>query len=820
VAVLAFAAAPAAGAQAPSPAPVPASAQGFDGYVAAAKQTMMGDPGAALGEASAALAMAHKEAAGPGQSAHAATAQWLQGEALVRLNRLDEAQAAIRAGLDSAASLPDAKLHGQLTMARAEVEAVKGDVQPAMADFQSAFHLFGQAHDARSQAKALQNIGSIYQDAHDYSKVLEYYAQSADIYPDDQVLLISAHNNIGNAYKEMGRYAQSVAEFEKALAIARQMQSPILQVRVLTNLASAEVAAGQMDAAARHLDQAMPLTRDPGASDWQPFVWGVKAQVELKRGDARGAAADLDHVFAGTDLAKTSLLFRDFHEAGWKAYSALGDDKLALAHLTAFKRLDDEARDAAATTNAALMAARFDFANQASRIATLKAGELQRDIALTAVLLAGSVLVGLLLLAGLVVIRRSRNQVRAANGELSVANQALEDAVKARTEFLATTSHEIRTPLNGILGMTQVLLADRSLETALRDKVALVHGAGESMKALVDDILDLSKIETGKMTIHPTEMDLGGLVNDVSRFWAQRASINGVAVTLDAEGAPDRIVEDEARLRQILFNLMSNAVKFTDAGGVRLTVRVEPSSTGERLTLAVADTGIGIPQDRLEDVFESFRQVDGSVTRTHGGSGLGLAISRRLAEAMGGRIGLQSRLGEGSVFTVNLPLRRAALPVDAAPASTAVEVRTLADCRLLLADSNPLSQSLMRAVLAPATRSFETTPSYEVVAAEAPRFDLIVVEGGLLGADAAARKAAVESLAASCGAAKVVVLIAGCNDAEDQGLLAAGAAQVVRKPISAQALADALREGVVSRQAADRPRRKGASKSKIYKVHK
>ena len=206
--------------------------------------------------------------------------------------------------------------------------------------------------------------------------------------------------------------------------------------------------------------------------------------------------------FAGVDLATSPAPFREFHETAWKTYAQLGDEHLALAHLAAFKRLDDESRNLAASTTAALMSAQFDFANQKSRIAQLKAGQLQRDVQLartrnliTTVLLIGSTIIAGLLAVSFLWIRRSRNDVRAANGKLSEANFALEKALKARTEFLATTSHEIRTPLNGILGMTQVLLGERKIDAETREKIALVHGAGETMRALVDDILDIARME-------------------------------------------------------------------------------------------------------------------------------------------------------------------------------------------------------------------------------------------------------------------------------------------------------------------------------------
>jgi len=789
--------------------PAPVAPASFEGRVAAAKVAMMADPQTAYLRSGEALAVAQAQAGDPRQAEHVATAQWLQGEALLRLSKLDEAGPVIAQGLATAAArAPNSKLHGDLMVAQAEVQAMKGDVQSALAGFHAAYRILGKAGQPRGQAMALMRIGSIYQDAGDYPKVLQYYAQAAELYPADLALLITADNNIGRALNSQKKYAEAVAEFDRARQIARKMGSLQLEAQILTNLASAEVAWGHLDAAQRHLNENLRIAAvDPGAREEQPFIWGVQAQVELQRHNPKAAAQLLARTFDGADLKTTTMPFREFHEAAYQAYSQLGDEHLALAHLTAFKRLDDEARELAASTNAALMSAQFDFANQTSRIAQLKAGQLQRDVKLarsrntiTTVLLIGAILIGALLLVSFLWIRRSRNEVRQANGKLSLANGSLEKALRARTEFLATTSHEIRTPLNGILGMTQVILSDRRLEPELREKIGLVHGAGETMRALVDDILDIAKIETDGVTLNRAELDLPRVCEETIRLWTERAGAKGLALTLDAVGAPARIVEDSGRLRQILFNLMSNAIKFTETGGVTLAARVEAVGAVEELVLSVADTGIGIPPDKLEEVFESFRQVDSSTTRTYEGTGLGLAICRRLAQAMGGDVFLESALGRGSTVTIRLPLERAALSEEPIAQDNAAP-QVLADCRLLVCDVNPLSQAMIKAVLAPQARTVEAVPSREeaVEAAASGRFDMVLVDASALGGERQARLAALRELAATVAPALVAVMIADIGEDEAGRLLGAGAAQIIRKPIAAPALAVELRAGFDAR---------------------
>ena len=785
----------------------PAAADAFQARVDAAKSAMMADPPTALQDALQALDLAKREAAGPTQPEHVATAQWLQGEALLRLNRLPEAAPVIEQALATAAArVPDSKLHGDLTLADADMLATRGEIQPALERFQAAYRIFGKAHQPRSQAMALQYIGSIYQDAGDYAKVLEYYAQSADLYPADLALLVSADNNIANALKSQKKYPDSIAAFERALSVARKMRSALLQTQVLENMAAAEVLAGRLDSAQRHVDESLRLAQgDPAAREEQPLIWGVAAQIQLARHQPKAAAEFLNRTFQGVDLATSPPPFRDFHETAYQAFSQLGDAPRALAHLAALKRLDDQTRDVAASTTAAQMSAQFDFANQKTRIAQLKAGELQRDIALarsrnliTTVLLIASVVIALLLAVSFLWIRRSRDEVRAANGKLSEANAALEKALRARTEFLAATSHEIRTPLNGVLGMTQVILSSAKLDAETREKIGMVHGAAETMRALVDDILDIARIETDGVVLNRGELDLPRLCRETIQLWTERAQAKGLELVLEVEDAPRRIVEDAGRLRQILFNLMSNAIKFTEAGAVTLRVGVEPDAEGPRLTLAVVDSGVGIPADKLEEVFESFRQADATMSRNYGGTGLGLAICRRLAQAMGGDVLLASTLGQGTTVTVRVPLIGAAAPAND---EIAAVPRDLEACRILIFDVNPLARAVIKTALEPTVRGVEAADAFEaaLAAAREGRFDMVLADAVALGPERQTRLAALGELAAAAGEAPVIVMTPEIGEDEAGRLLHAGAVQIVRKPITAAALCAELRAGLAER---------------------
>ncbi|CUR59550.1 putative Histidine kinase [metagenome] len=275
-------------------------------------------------------------------------------------------------------------------------------------------------------------------------------------------------------------------------------------------------------------------------------------------------------------------------------------------------------------------------------------GEAERPL----MLLLGTT--SLAVLAFIRMARLLRSEERAVR-QLEVARDAALAASRAKSMFLATMSHEIRTPLTMVLGAGEIL-EDTELDDLQREMVTRMRRSGQSLRSLVDDVLDFSRIEAGQLEVGHAPFDLAGLVQDLDERCGPRAEAVGIAYesAVDA-GVPGRVVGDRDRLRQVLGNLLDNAVKFTHEGHVRLLVRPVRDGQGA-VELVVADTGIGIAEEDLETVFESFRQVDGSTTRRYGGAGLGLAISRQLTALMGGTLEVASVVGSGSVFTVRVPL--------------------------------------------------------------------------------------------------------------------------------------------------------------------
>ena len=381
---------------------------------------------------------------------------------------------------------------------------------------------------------------------------------------------------------------------------------------------------------------------------------------------------------------------------------------------------------------------------------------------------------------------------------LVIARDEAQAANVQKSQFLANMSHEIRTPLNGVLAMAQILERG-GLTERQREQVEVIKSSGETLLTILDDILDVSRIEEGRLELKPAPFELERLAKAAVGGFYAAAEARGLTLSLDVMGADGAWLGDGGRVRQILSNLVSNAIKFTERGGV--DVRVQGGAEGIRIV--VADTGVGMPQEKLAHLFAKFTQLDGGATRRVGGAGLGLAICQAVTEKMGGSISVESAQGRGSRFVVDLPLPRCEAVETEASTGPSSEDRVP---RVLAAEDNPTNQKVLATILEMFGVELEMVENgrLAVEAWRASDFDVILMDIQMPEMDGVAAARAIRAAEAETGRARTPILAVTANAMSHQAAeyIAAGMDGLVPKPIEIARLQAALEETMATAEAA------------------
>jgi signal transduction histidine kinase/ActR/RegA family two-component response regulator len=393
--------------------------------------------------------------------------------------------------------------------------------------------------------------------------------------------------------------------------------------------------------------------------------------------------------------------------------------------------------------------------------------------------------------------------------EVEKREQALIGASRAKSDFLANMSHELRTPLNGVIGMTS-LLADAQLGEEERNLVSYIETSADHLMKVINDILDFSKIEAGMMVIEKISFDLHRTMEEIGIISGSLARAKGLNLEIEVDqDIPASVVGDVVRLRQVLLNLVSNAIKFTSEGTVRVTVAPASGRKGaESLRFSVKDSGIGIPPEKQAAVFENFTQADSSTTRSFGGTGLGLAICKQLVELMGGKIGLESESGHGSEFWFVLAMAGATETtrqnqVETGPqAAVPVEkAQPAAGCRILLAEDNPINQVFAGKLLKMMGAEVEVADNGEeaVAMVQEREFDLVFMDCQMPVMDGYQATGKIRALGGRFADLPIIALTAFAMAEDRNNCLAAGMDDYVTKPVDRAAIAAAIGRWVLEK---------------------
>ena len=539
-----------------------------------------------------------------------------------------------------------------------------GKYPEALEDCFRSHDIYQDLGDRDGLTQALNNIGRIYRRLQQPEEALRFFEKALALQDveGNKILISRLLNNIAITHQQEGRYHLSLSYLQRSLKLKEEIGDVLGATRRLSNLASVYSDLGDLETAQAYYEKALEISLREEFKRPASQALGGLANLAIAKGDQKQAIELLEELLklqrASGDRDILRYTYRDLAFL----YRDLGQFQKAFEAFLEYEQLEYEILNQEKEQVLAEMQTRFETTQKEKEIERLKheqqlgvlAHQRQRNI-------WGALLVGAILIFSIVLllVNRSRLKTRDAMARESLRREQevstrLREVDKLKDEFLANTSHELRTPLYGMTGLTESLIdgAKGELPEAVKRDLALIASSGHRLSHLVSDILDFSKIRHHNLKIRTEPVELHSLA-DVA-LTLTRPLVGEKTLELENAVSPQLppAEADPNRIQQVLHNLIGNAIKFTDQGRVVVSAEVQK----DQLIVSVADTGIGIAEDQLDRIFQSFEQADATTARMYGGTGLGLSISRRLVELQGGRLWVVSSLGEGAVFSFSLPL--------------------------------------------------------------------------------------------------------------------------------------------------------------------
>ncbi len=729
--------------------------------------------------------------------------------------------------------------------------------QPSLLFHNYALKIGEDLNNSLFVSRVLNNIGVVYRRIDDYQKAMNYHLRAmeiADSIGADKGAAISL-NSIGNIYYLMSDYQKAIECFQQALEIERNKDNILGQAINFNNIGNVYKSWKNFDKALEYYRLSLEKNREINSHKGIGICLNDIGLIYLETGKAQDALAffrealeinlllddvrytadnylnlgrvylalnDLDkaqeNIILGLDLSLKIDAKSQVHEA-YEMLSIINSRqdnyKLALDNYMQSIQYKDSVLNESNQRDIARMQARYESARMENELElALKQQEIQELNLKRQWWILGITIIILVLVMVFIVyaywvkvrsnrvlvqknneIQQAQDELKKYADELKNAKEAAEASERAKSEFLANMSHEIRTPMNSVLGFSELL--DRHIsDNKLRTFLEAIQSSGKSLLTLINDILDLSKIEAGRFTINPDISVFRRFLDELIRVFELPLKEKGVALKLKIdEQIPLALIFDEVRLRQVLFNLLGNAVKFTDNGQIVLEAKAHNIS-GSRtdIIISVEDTGIGIPKQQQEEIFKPFTQRSGQDSRRFGGTGLGLSISRRLVEMMDGKLEIESEPGKGSRFTVHLKNIEIAPDIDYNQSFLASDkLLDFKNARVLVADDVQLNRDLLKNMLEElniqAILAENGQQCYELAIVHKP--DLILLDIRMPVLDGFG---AMEMLKVHPTLKNVPVIAVTASSSDEEKMMSFGAAQIIRKPVSFDVLSNLLCE--------------------------